>query len=175
RTFRYTGPGAVLVMVAHGSDSRRERRLGARVLSGGRLTVTPGARRLARRRASRRRAEVRQPLTFVYGNCVFAHGLGDPWAAFAVALGSYAWLDRDEKRARMLALVGALETAESDVQILRVAGRWDPAGYGAGLGAPAERESECRRYVDAQRSELRARASVVPSLYLLVSLTDPEL
>jgi len=50
RTFRYTGPGAVLVMVAHGSDSRRERRLGARVLSGGRLTVTPGARRLARGR-----------------------------------------------------------------------------------------------------------------------------
>ncbi len=118
---------------------------------------------------------MRPPLTFTYGNCVFAQGIGDPWAAFAVALGSYAWLDRDEKRARMLALVGAIEAAEADVQILRIAGRWDPRGYGADLAAPADRGPECRRYVEAQQAELRRRASVVPSLYLLVSLNEPEL
>ncbi len=118
---------------------------------------------------------MRPPLTFVHGNCVFARGVRDPWAAFAVALGSYAWLDRDEKRSRMLALVGAIEAAEADVQILRVAGRWDPDGYGADLDAEADRRSECRRYIEAQQNELRGRASVVPSLYLLVSLTEPEL
>ncbi len=129
----------------------------------------------ARHRGSPRRNAVRPPLTFVYGNCVFARGVRDPWAAFAVALGSYAWLDRDEKRARMLALVGAIEAAEADVQILRVAGRWDPDGYGADLDAAADRRTECRRYIQAQQNELQDRASVVPSLYLLVSLTEPEL
>ncbi len=118
---------------------------------------------------------MRPPLTFVYGNCAFADGLGDPWAAFAVSLDSYAWLDRDQKRARMLALVGAIEAAEADVQILRVAGRWDPGAYGADLGAGAARGPECRRYVEAQQDELRVRGSVVPSLYLLVSLNEPEL
>jgi hypothetical protein len=118
---------------------------------------------------------VRPPLTFVYGNCVFARGVGDPWAAFAVGLGSYAWLDRDEKRSRMLALVGAIEAAEADVQILRVAGRWDPDAYGAEFDEQTERRPECRRYLEAQRAGLQGRASVVPSLYLLVSLTEPEL
>ena len=62
---------------------------------------------------------MRPPIAFVYGNCVFAEGVGDAWAAFEVTLSSYAWLDRQEKRARMLAIVGALEAAEADVQFLR--------------------------------------------------------
>ena len=144
------GPGAVLVMVAHRSRGRRPRCGARRACPIGRppdrearrTAIGSRARRRRRggnesahrrapgngaaHRASQRRGAVRPPLTFVYGNCVFARGVGDPWAAFAVALSSYAWLDRDEKRARMLALVGAIEAAEADVQILRVAGRWDP-------------------------------------------------
>ncbi len=42
------------------------------------------------------------PIAFVYGNCVFAHGLDDGWAAFAVQSASYAWLSEEGKRARFL-------------------------------------------------------------------------
>jgi hypothetical protein len=66
---------------------------------------------------------VRAPIEFIYGNCVFARGLDDPWAAFAIDTSSYAWLGEDEKRARMLAMVGAIESLEADVQILRVTRR----------------------------------------------------
>ena len=51
---------------------------------------------------------VGSPIEFVYGNCVFARGLDDTWAAFAVQLTSYAWLGEEDKRARLLALIGAL-------------------------------------------------------------------
>ena len=71
----------------------------------------------------------RPPISFVYGNCVFAAGLNDCWAAFSVELSSYQWLSEDGKRARFLALLGALEASEADVQILRVARRWDVERY----------------------------------------------
>ena len=60
------------------------------------------------------------PLTFVYGNCVFARGLDDVWAAFSIEPSSYAWLDEAGKRRRFVSLVGALEALEADLQILRV-------------------------------------------------------
>ena len=118
---------------------------------------------------------MRQPITFVHGNCVFAEGISDAWAAFAVSLDSYAWLDREEKRARMLSLVGALEAAEADVQLLRVAGRWDPERYAVEPGDGDDQAEARERYVEAQRSALRRRPGVSPSLYLVVSLTEPEL
>ena len=118
---------------------------------------------------------MRPPIAFVHGNCVFADGLGDPWAAFAVRMDSYAWLDRDEKRARMLSLVGALEAAEADVQLLRVGAAWHAERYGRELEGVPEREGERRRYLEAQRAALRGRPAVDPSLYLLVSLNQPEL
>ena len=52
---------------------------------------------------------MRAPIGFVYGNCVFADALDDGWAAFAVQTESYEWLSEDGKRARFLALLGALE------------------------------------------------------------------
>ncbi|HYB24110.1 MAG TPA: hypothetical protein VED41_09955, partial [Solirubrobacteraceae bacterium] len=73
------------------------------------------------------------PLTFIYGNCVFARGLDDAWAAFAVEVSSYAWLSDEAKRARFLALIGALEAIEADVQILRVCRRWQPERYARSL------------------------------------------
>ena len=67
---------------------------------------------------------MRPPIAFVYGNCVFAQGLDDAWAAFAVEVSSYAWLSEEGKRTRFLSLLGALEAIEADVQILRVCRRW---------------------------------------------------
>src|ERR1039458_4175057 len=72
---------------------------------------------------------MRPPINFTYGNCVFADGLTDVWAAFVVEVSSYQWLGEDDKRARFLALLGALEAIEADVQILRVGRRWNVERY----------------------------------------------
>src|ERR1700689_5300279 len=71
----------------------------------------------------------RSPLRFVYGNCVFATGLDDGWAAFVVSTGSYECLPEEEKHARFQALQSALETVQADVQILRVSQGWDERRY----------------------------------------------
>jgi hypothetical protein len=118
---------------------------------------------------------VRTPIAFVYGNCVFADGVGDPWAAFEVGLDSYAWLERDEKRRRMLAMVGALEAAEADVQLLRVTRLWDAERYGGELGHGDERAGLRQRYLEEQRAGLRESPRLTPALYILVSLREPEL
>ena len=77
---------------------------------------------------------VKPPIAFTYGNCVFA---AQPRLTagpiFAVDLASYAWLDLDAKRSRFLALVGALEAIEADIQILRVSGSWDVRSFGRDL------------------------------------------
>ena len=72
---------------------------------------------------------MKPPIGFVYGNCVFADALDDGWAAFAVETASYDGCREDGKRARFLALLGALEAVEADVQILRVGRRWDLERY----------------------------------------------
>ena len=89
---------------------------------------------------------VRSPLRFVYGNCVFATGLDDGWAAFALSTASYECLPEEEKHARFQALTSVLETAQADVQILRVNRGWDERRYVRGLcgrnldSAPVERD-----------------------------------
>jgi AAA-like domain len=125
---------------------------------------------------------VRAPITFVYGNCVFARGLDDGWAAFAVRASSYAWLSEDGKRAGFLALVGALEAIEADVQILRVCRRWEPERYARALredsesGRAASRmHTHAReRYIAEHVQRLGEVGVVQPSVFLLVSLREPE-
>lgn len=116
------------------------------------------------------------PISFVYGNCVFGSNLGDPWAAFAVPTSSYEWLSEEGKRGRLLALVGALDAIEADIQIVRVAKSWDLAGYKADLGEPCEGSHACARnyYVREHKKHLADAGSAQPSLFLLVSLRDPE-
>ena len=82
---------------------------------------------------------MKPPIGFVYGNCVFADALDDGWAAFAVETASYEWLSEDGKRARFLALLGALEAIEADVQILRVGRRWDSSVTRASWKASRQR------------------------------------
>jgi AAA-like domain len=123
---------------------------------------------------------MRAPIAFVYGNCVFGEDLSDAWAAFAVPLESYEWLAIEEKRARFVALVGALESAEADVQILRVSDHCKHGRYFADeTEQPApngtRRTEEHRRYLSSQLAELESREATTSALYLLVSLREPEL
>ena len=121
--------------------------------------------------------ELRPPISFVYGNCVFASGLNDPWAAFAVQTASYEWLSDEAKRSRLLALLGALDAIEADVQIVRVAKPWDVDGYLADLeetAAPGAHGSARERYVAEHAQRLEQARGAEPSLFLLVSLREPE-
>jgi hypothetical protein len=125
---------------------------------------------------------MRAPLAFVYGNCVFARGLGDAWAAFAVDVASYAWSSEEAKRARLLALIGALEAIEADVQILRVSRRWELDRYARAVNEesdarPASARVHARareRYVEEQARRLAGVGRAQPKLYVLVSLNEPE-
>jgi hypothetical protein len=120
---------------------------------------------------------VKPPIGFVYGNCVFADALDDGWAAFAVQASSYEWLSEDGKRARFLALLGALEAIEADVQILRVGRRWDLEGYAQELendGCNAPHGRARRRYLQEHSERLTEIGDARPELFLLVSLRDPE-
>ncbi|HTR72823.1 MAG TPA: hypothetical protein VMG80_04430, partial [Solirubrobacteraceae bacterium] len=90
---------------------------------------------------------MRPPIKCIYGNCVFADGLDDGWAAFRVGTRSYQWLSEEAKRGRLLELLGAIEAVEADLQIVRVARRWrldryvrEQALAGEGAQAQAERE-----------------------------------
>jgi len=119
---------------------------------------------------------VRTPISFVYGNLVFGASHDDVWAAFSVPCFSYEWLSEEAKRARLLTLMGALEALEADVQILRVGRRWDLKGYLREM-----EQASGGRHAHANRCYAREHAERLgdvgcsqPSLFLLVSLRDPE-
>ncbi|HEY7962186.1 MAG TPA: ATP-binding protein [Solirubrobacteraceae bacterium] len=118
---------------------------------------------------------MRAPLSFIYGNCVFATGLDDAWAAFTVPARSYAWLAEEEKRTRFLSLLGALEAVAADIQILRVSRRWDTESYARelqGLAGPHGRAR--RRYAHEHAERLRDSGAAYAQVFLLVSLREPE-
>jgi hypothetical protein len=114
---------------------------------------------------------MRAPLTFVYGNCVFATSVSDAWAAFAIEPSSYQWLAEEDKRARFLALLAALEAIEADTQIVRVARslQEDDQGPSDGPHRPA-----LLAYAEAHERRLQALGAARIELFLLVSLSDPE-
>ncbi len=119
---------------------------------------------------------MRSPISFVYGNLVFGATLDDAWAAFSLPSSSYEWLSEDAKRARLLALMGALEAIEADLQILRVGRLWDLDGYLRDLEG-AETGSHARAnhaYAGEHAERLRALGASQPSVLFLVSLRDPE-
>ncbi len=119
---------------------------------------------------------MKPPISFVYGNLVFGATPDDVWAAFSIPCASYEWLSVEAKRACMQALMGALEALEADVQILRVGRRWNLAGYvreleqtGHGKHVQAN-----QRYACEHAEHLSDVGSARPSLFLLVSLREPE-
>jgi hypothetical protein len=119
---------------------------------------------------------MRPPIGFVYGNCVFAPGLADGWAAFAVEVSSYQWLSEDGKRARFFALMGALEAIEADLQILRVGRRWQVERYAREVddrGDGAAHARARRRYVQEHVDRLTDVGTAETTLFLFVSLREP--
>ncbi|MCL2770662.1 MAG: hypothetical protein FWD42_11245, partial [Solirubrobacterales bacterium] len=119
---------------------------------------------------------MRAPLAFVYGNCVFAAGLHDPWAAFALPGSTYRWLPGEEKRARFLAMLGALHAIDADLQIVRVTHTWDAARLKGRVGerARSPHAGAMRRYVGAQLEHLTRAGAARVQIYLLASLREPE-
>ncbi|HYM44959.1 MAG TPA: ATP-binding protein [Solirubrobacteraceae bacterium] len=120
---------------------------------------------------------MRPPISFVYGNCVFADGLGDGWAAFAVETSSYQWLSEDGKRARLLELLGAIEAIEADLQIVRVSRRWELERYVRELEADAGAGGHARAngaYLREHARRLRSVGTARAAVFLIVSLRDPE-
>jgi len=113
----------------------------------------------------------RPPLSMVYGNLVFGEGYDDAWAAFAVPTASYEWLSEDGKRGRFLALLGAVEAAGADVQIVRVSRRWEVAAYVREMAG----DSRARRgYVAEHARRLEELEAQRPAVFVIVSLRDPE-
>ncbi len=118
---------------------------------------------------------LRSPLRFVYGNCVFATGLDDGWAAFALGTSSYECLPEEEKRARFQALAEAMEAAQADVQIVRVSEGWDTGRYARELDSMPTVHAHARvRYSGEQVQRLRELDASRPVVFLLVSLREPE-
>jgi hypothetical protein len=119
---------------------------------------------------------VKPPISFVYGNLVFGESPTDVWGAFFVPSSSYEWLCEDAKRTRLLTLMGALETLEADVQILRVGRAWDLDGYLHELqrASTGHHTHANRRYTSEHAEHLRDVGASQPSVFLLVSLRDPE-
>jgi hypothetical protein len=117
----------------------------------------------------------RAPLSMVYGNCVFAEDFDDGWAAFVVPTASYDWLAEDRKRARFLALLGALEATGADLQIVRVGRSWDVERYLREMsGGNAPHGAARDRYVAEQAARLRELTPQSPALFIFVSLREPE-
>jgi len=115
-----------------------------------------------------------RPLSFVYGNCVF--GTCGAWGVFACEPHSYAALTSERKRERFGTLLSALESLETDVQILRLARSWDPARELARLAVdyvgPHPRAHSA--YLDAQLEALTEERAELPAIYLAVSLEPPQ-
>jgi AAA domain-containing protein len=116
------------------------------------------------------------PISFVYGNLVFGPSLDDAWAAFSVPCTSYRWLSEEVKNARLATLMGALEALEADVQILRVGHPWARDSYLReidSLGDPSHARPNAV-YVREHAPHLDKVGPTQPSLFLLVSLRDPD-
>jgi hypothetical protein len=119
---------------------------------------------------------MKAPIWFIYGNCVFAEGSDDCWAAFTVELSNYAWLSDEAKRMRLLELVGAIEAIEADIQLIRVS-RAQGIQVDAGQGGPVSSgaHGDARQiYVGRQRERLEELGCSEPLLFLLVSLREPD-
>jgi hypothetical protein len=117
---------------------------------------------------------VRQPISFVYGNCLL--GSAGPWALFGLATCSYDGLAPERKRELFGRLLAAIEAVEADVQIIRVSSPWDRGRYADELEAAysGPHPGSHARYVAEHRAGLADVGGAVPSVYLAISLEAPE-
>lgn len=119
---------------------------------------------------------MRPPIGFVYGNCVFGDDLDDRWALFVASTRSYDGLSVGLKRELFLSLVGALDSASADLQILRVSREWDTHAYAAQLsddGAHAHGQAK-HEYVAAHVAHLQRAAVSRAEVFFALSLREPQ-
>jgi hypothetical protein len=118
---------------------------------------------------------LRQPVSFVYGNCLF--GSSGPWALFGLPTTSYAVLSDERKHDLFSRLLAAIESVEADVQLIRVARPWDLEAYATELleSYAGPHAAGHRRYVAEHRAGLDGGiGQAVPAVYMAVSLELPE-
>jgi hypothetical protein len=117
---------------------------------------------------------VRPPLSFVYGNCLL--GSSGPWALFALEPCTYAALSDARKSELLGRLVAAIEAVEADIQLIRVARRWEIERYVDELerGYRGPHRAAHARYVGEHRAGLRGVGQAVPNVYLAIRLEPAE-
>ncbi|MGI8800948.1 MAG: ATP-binding protein [Solirubrobacteraceae bacterium] len=117
---------------------------------------------------------MRQPISFVYGNCLL--GSSGPWALFELEPCAYAFLTDERKRELFGRLLAAIEALEADIQLIRVTRAWDLDRYAGELaGAYAGPHAAAHgRYVSEHRTGLADVGQAIAAVYLAVSLEEPE-
>jgi hypothetical protein len=117
---------------------------------------------------------MRQPISFVYGNCLL--GASGPWALFALSPCSYDVLSKERKRELFGRLLAALEAAGADLQVIRVARAWDLERYASELegGYAGPHPAPHARYVAEHRAGLEDIGRAMAAVYLAISLEAPE-
>ncbi len=116
----------------------------------------------------------RQPLSFVYGNCLL--GSSGPWALFELAVCSYAVLSGERKRELFGRLLAAVEAAEADIQLIRIGRAWDVERYADELDRSyrGPHPAAYARYVAEHRGGLTDVGRATAALYVAISLEEPE-
>jgi hypothetical protein len=93
-----------------------------------------------------------------------------------VATHTYDALPAAKKQARLTALMGALESVEADVQIVRVTRGWDVDGYQDRLQRQlgGAHPGLAERYVAAQSDHLHEQSPQDAEVFVVVRLRDPD-
>ncbi len=128
-------------------------------------------------------SEPRPHPSFIYGNIVFGHDLGDAWAVYKLGSQSYAGLSTGRKLEVMGQLEGLVHRISADFQILRISRRFSVHEYLTSTWRTFDRRhgsaEEIERRKAAFESMLRAHAlalsdreTVRPNVYLAVRLQD---
>ena len=118
---------------------------------------------------------MRPAIAAVVGNCIFGTGLRDAWAVFEVPTETYDFLRDDQKIARLAALAGALEVAQGDLQLLRIADTRPRATATRMPDVDRELAIARRSYLRAQEARVEAASwSGTPRLFLVVSIRNAD-
>src|SRR5262249_36111869 len=121
---------------------------------------------------------VRAPLTFAWGNVVFARDIDDVWALYRMGMESYAGLTASAKHETLERLAGFAHSIQADFQLLRVASAWSsrecarPAAASRGQHRHLDELATCR---GVQEHVLAGDDPVRPAVFMAIRLaSEPE-
>jgi hypothetical protein len=117
---------------------------------------------------------MRAPLTFAWGNVVFARDIDDAWALYRLDLQSYAGLTANGKHETLERLAGFAYGIEADFQLLRVTSPWSSGAYAASANAGADPEhahvAALTDYLTRHEQVLGDDAPLRPAVFVAVRL-----